>query len=374
MDAASPQVYNAGNRAVSISWRCILSSAGAVAWAAKESSTLPLPKGPPVIALLKGSDGVRTIDWGFSRISHKGNNDVHRVLEFSGFAWRRIHISPSYFRQSGRWNLDRYAIIFNSISDPDQAPATLAVAQKMLRGLSIPVINRPEEIVKTTREGMARQLSGIENVIVPQTIRIRNSTADRVKMLIERSGASFPVIVRAAGTHAGNIMGVFDDAVALEPIFGNRRGEYILTPFVPYKSSDGLHRKYRVWFIGQEMILQHMLISDQWIVHNSERTRFMAARDDLRSEERRVLERGIGGFPQQVQRALAQIRARVNLEYFGLDFATVEEASILVFEANAQMHFVGNTNDDGRFDYVKMCKEPTISAISKLIQNATRSA
>src|SRR3712207_1042388 len=85
-------------------------------------------KPPPAVAVLHGSDSTRHIEWGTSYVYYHGNNDVGPVLSACGFPWTRIHISPSYFRQSRRWDLHKYSVIFNAISDPDQAPCTLRVA------------------------------------------------------------------------------------------------------------------------------------------------------------------------------------------------------------------------------------------------------
>jgi hypothetical protein len=240
----------------------------------------------------------------------------------------------------------------------------------MLKAFSSPVLNRPEEIAKTTRERITRQLTGTDNVIVPPTARVRAPTVDRLKLAFQLHGIHFPVIVRAAGTHTGNIVGIFHNMSQLINSIGPAHNDYIAASFFDYRSLDGLYRKYRVWFIGTELVLQHMLVSDRWNIHMAERERFMAPRDDLRAEERSVLEDGINGFPHQIAASLREIRRRITLDYFGMDFGIIDRDRILLFEANAQMHFVGNMSGDERFDYVRLCKAPTVAAMSKLITQA----
>src|SRR5688500_17108689 len=140
--------------------------------------------------------------------------------------------------------------MFNSISDPDQARDTLNVAQEILRSVSRPVLNSPSLIANTTREGMADQLSGIENVVIPRTVRIRNLASDRIKLQLEMVGLNFPVILRLPGEHNGKTVALLKAPPDSINILGARRSQYSATEFVDYRSPDGLYRKYRVWFIG----------------------------------------------------------------------------------------------------------------------------
>ena len=295
---------------------------------------------------------------------YTGCTDLHRLFD-KREPVHVVKLDSHALRQRKRPELQPYRCILNFITDPDQNPRTLDNLRKLLRGHQGQVINRPEAVLRSTRDQVARLLDRIPGLIAPKVLRLRNPRPELAAQAIERAGMRFPLIVRLAGTHTGRIVGLFDNMDELRAAL-TEPGEHIVTEFVDYRSGDGLFRKYRVFFFGERIIFRHMLVSDQWIVHARDRMRFMADRPDLLAEERAMFERAEGTFPEAVLGALHAVRERMPLDYFGMDVGIAPDGRAVLFEANATMNFFPFLSDP-RFDYVKQCQRPAQQAFHEML-------
>ena len=142
--------------------------------------------------------------------------------------------------------------------------------------------------------------------------------------------------------------------------------DHIATEFVDFQNDDGLYRKYRVYFVGQQMIYRHKIISDNWNVHGKDRERVMADRPDLLEEESSLFATPDGAFSPEVKQALLGIRERIDLDFFGIDFGIAPDGRVLLFEANATMSFYAPLPGP-QFDYLQAFLPPARSAFRKLI-------
>lgn len=298
------------------------------------------------------------------RPKYAGCTDLHRMFD------RRepVHIlqlDKHALRQRRRPELGPYRVILNLITDPDQNPKVLENLAKLLRGYSGRVMNPPAEILRSTRDRVAKLLDGTPGLMAPKVVRVRNARPDLVVAAIERAGMRFPVIVRLAGTHTGIIVGRFDTIDEVRAAI-SQPGEHIVTEFADFQSPDTFYRKYRAFFIGERIIARHMLVSDAWNVHASDRMRFMAERPELMAEERAMFERGDEAFPKAVMDTLQAVRARVPLDYFGMDFGIMPDGRIVLFEANATMNFFPFLPDP-RFAYARSCLNPATEAFHAML-------
>lgn len=296
------------------------------------------------------------------RVWNEGVCDIHRLRVQDPRGYIRLHISKNYFRQALRYNLDSYDCLLNLITDPDENPRTLETFRKMLSKYRGRVINRPEAVLRTSRDKVAGRLAGVPGLDVPRVARIDGSRPDRA--LKDVAEMRFPLILREAGAHTGQIVGLVADSDELRRNLQGRR-TYYATEFVDFRSEDGRYRKYRFFFIGDAIIFRHMVVSDRWNVHGRDRERFMAGAADLIAEEKRLFELGLDGFGPSVAPMLAEVRARMGLDFFGLDCAIGGHGAIL-FEANATMNFLPFV-DDPQFDYVKSCLRPAQLAFHELL-------
>lgn len=295
------------------------------------------------IGYLVGSDAIGRIAPDGTDIDTKGNTDLFLLRTRDPRGYGRIHITPGYFRQHVRYDLARFDVLLNLVTDADQNPKVLANLVKLLRGYRGRVINRPEAVLRSTREQVAAACAGLPQVIAPRAVRIGpggRAPAD----------FPFPAILRLAGTHTGRVIGVVERADVLAPLLV-RGQQHILTEYRDFRSADGLYRKYRFLSIGGEIVMRHLLVSDSWNVHAADRMRFMHPRPALVAEERDAIAYGMQAFPHGVRAGLAAIRDAIGLDLFGVDCAISAAGDVVLFEANATMN-VFPFSDDPQFAYL----------------------
>lgn len=273
-----------------------------------------------------------------------GNNDFWRLIPEDMF-WARCHLSPSYFRQGFRIDFSRCSVILNLISDPDQNPKTLRVAERLTTNYRDRLINDPRHVTKTSRDNMARTLKGIAGLHIPRVLRLHNPTLQRLRKRMSAKDFRFPAIVRRTGTQTGGIVGLFQRPEDMSDLFGTLTEEYYFTEFVDCRWSDGLYRKMRLFRIGEETILRHMLISDDWNIHGRARRGIMKDRQDLRDQEREFFEGGAEPAMTLARDIMEEIGQRTKLDYFGMDCGPTEDGQFVLFEANATMNITPQSNN-----------------------------
>lgn len=296
----------------------------------------------PTIGVVCGGDDAPNVvwDWG-SKTGGVGNNDSMVMLKhlLPGVELRRMHLAPSYLRQPRRHNFSGCDLIWNSISDEIQNSKTLAIAQRLIAGQKVPVVNPPALIPRTSRSEVAKRLAGIDGVVAPKVLVLRNPTRERVERQVRDAGFAFPAILRQTGTHNGQVVGIFPDLDSLAPIFGDRKSQYNLIEFVDVRHRDGYYRKTRFFFVGDEIITRQHIISDEWSVHGRSSKRILADHPELIEEGRDKLVNGFASLPAPVRASVDMIRQRIGLDYFGLDCCMMEDGRVVVFECNATMNF-----------------------------------
>ena len=322
-------------------------------------------QGPPSLLVIVGSDQDNRLIFGPEPIPTTGSSDLNQVIDRAA-PYHLMHVTKNYFKQvPSHPNLLVFRTALNLVTDPDQNPKVLANIQKLLRTFTGRIVNRPGAVLRSTRDQVARMLAGIPGLVVPKAIRLGNAKPEFAARTLARAGLHFPVLLRRAGTHTGEFIGLFDNAEdasqALAPA-----GDHIATEFVDFSSADGLYRKYRVFFVGDRLIFRHMLVSDHWNVHADDRTGFMASRPELLAEEERVLASASGGLSAEGVDTLHRVNERMPLDYFGMDFGVVPSGQLLLFEANATMNFFPFLSDP-RFAYVKQSLQPARNAMHDLI-------
>ena len=296
-------------------------------------------QGGASLLFIVGSDRPERLTIRGSKFQLAGSTDIYKLLG-RGEPRDRLQMTPNYFRQPLRPELDGYSCLLNLITEPEQNTKVLENLRKLFRGLPGKVVNRPEAVLRSTRDQVARRLDGI-------------------------AGLQYPIILREAGTHTGKIVGCFDTADALKAALDGK-GDRIATEFVDFRSEDGLYRKYRLFFFGRRTVLRHMLTSDGWNVHAKDRRRFMLARPELIDEERRLFEDPENPFPPAVAAVFEAVRERMDLDFFGMDFGFGRDGRIVLFEANATMNFFPFLPEP-ELAHVLRCGPPAEAAFRELL-------
>lgn len=295
------------------------------------------------IGYLFGADslsGIRQDAHGIDRAS--GMTDLWH-LRSRPAPFDRLHIPANFARNRFRPALDHLSTILNIVTDPDLNPKVLKAADRFLRGFAGRVINPPQAVLANGREHVSRTLAGIDSLVVPAVARFRGKPrlADAA---IARAGVTFPAILRLPGTHNGEIVALLPDRAALDPLIEPHR-TYLLTSFVDGRGDDPLHHKIRLFWFGDRAVIRHMIVSDHWNVHGPDRERVMPHQPDWVARERALLAAGLPGLPAPARAAMKAIRARMPLDYFGIDFALLPDGRALLFEANAAMNFFPLSTD-----------------------------
>ena len=322
------------------------------------------------VAMIGGSDLVTQLERDLSAdVLLRGINDFARHLDRLPLQWDRIHITANYFRQTWRWDFSKYHIVCNLVTDGDRNPKTLKVAQRMAETIRRPMINHPARIPRTSRDSLPEVIGDIPGVIIPRTIRLQNATLERLKSRAEQDSLSWPLLVREPGRHNGEFVGLFASPTELAPQLTDKRKDYFLTEFVDFASPDGLYRKYRFFFIGDSILLRHLITGEPWNLHGRDKAGLMLERADLLREDQRVLSEQLDAFPPRTAEILKEIKARIGLDYFGIDCNVTPAGDVLVFEANATMNYFPYP-EEPEFHYIReSLQDITGAAVKRLLED-----
>lgn len=317
----------------------------------------------PDLLLLVGHDDLDTVRIADGKAHITGSTDLVNFL-LPG-EYHRLHVRPDMLKKGPRPLIDGYRVIMNCITEAERSPRCLDSERKLLKGYRGRIINPPEAILRTTRDQIARRMAGIENLVVPRVHRFRARDGDGVVRALTQAGIRFPIIMRRPGTHAGEVVGRFDTieeaAAAVEAA-----GEFLVTEFHDFRRADGLYRKARAYYFGGRRVFRHYFASDHWNVHVTARDRFMADRPETIAEEAAYFERPEGALPAKASDVLDAINARMGLDFFGIDFAILDDGRVILFETNATMNFFSNFRDP-RFPAVAKCVKPGGEAFRALL-------
>jgi Flp pilus assembly protein TadD/glutathione synthase/RimK-type ligase-like ATP-grasp enzyme len=266
----------------------------------------------------------------------------------------------------------RYDVVFNTIGDADLAEPSLTAVQRFLAQCGKPVLNLPEPVMRTRRDRIGELLGGLQDVVVPRTVRVSAQAvaARGLRALAEAHGFGGPLLARPAGLHGGRGLVRADRPEALEEV-GPSPADHYLIDYVDYRSADGLYRKYRMFFVGGRPFAYHQAISDHWLVHHD--TAGMADRPERRTEEARFLESPEAVVGRKAVDAVARIGHALRLDYCGVDFSVLPDGRVLVFEANATM-LAHREDPEGPYAYKNPCVDEIAQAFQAWLKARTAEA
>jgi hypothetical protein len=268
----------------------------------------------------------------------------NRDLPFPGTDILEMSASPALFEQvvvnrddgiAPTVGLAKFDCIVNSLTNPDVAKGGLRSLTEAVADFPGRLINHPSAVLRTGREAVSALLADIPGLIVPKVVRLRWEERDQINAKVDRSGVTFPAILRVTGTHLGHSMVIVHSLSEVMRLCDDDKS-YYLTTFADYRSPDGLYRKRRYSYLGEDILLRHVLASDHWSVHAEARDRVMNSRPHLIAEE---LDAMTSDIPKSVESILCEVRRRIGLDFFGIDCSILASGEILFFEANASMNY-----------------------------------
>ncbi len=213
------------------------------------------------------------------------------------------------------------------------APASeedaLAAIESLTRHWNRPVLNAPDRIRGLERDLLYRNLSEVEGLCIPPTLRVEREKLSQVLP----PDLNFPIIIRPLGSHAGFGLTKIESGDALDAYLKARAEDgFFLSPFIDYASADGQFRKYRVALVGGAPYPVHMAVCEEWKVWYLNADMALSAAN--RIEEARFLLAFDETFGARHACALAEMATRIGLDYVLIDCAETRDGKLLVFEAD----------------------------------------
>ena len=201
----------------------------------------------------------------------------------------------------------------------------------------IPIINHPEGIIRSTRDAIYNQFRDSENFTVPKTLRVIPKSVKDVFTIAEKNGIDFPFIVRTTGENNAKNMEKIDSKEDCEKLekFAYDGREFYIIQYHEYISFDNLYRKYRALVIDGELVLRHLIFSDNWKNANFDGHNAVLARnpDIIKEEELFLRTRPM----ENLVKTADELYKYLGLDFFGFDFSIDDNRNILLFEANSCM-------------------------------------
>lgn len=308
------------------------------------------------------------------RVIMAGNNTLNLLLDPDRLKTIPVTIGgvhPPHMR-----TLPEGDVILNSICDPDTNTDALLQAKELFSASSLPVVNAPEGIFKTTREMSYRYLKEVPGLVVPKCLRLTPRHRAEVPLLLEKERLGYPYIFRSAGEHGGGGMALIkgeDDLHLLEQ-FAFDGSDFYAIEFVDFQSEDKLYRKTRYFVIEGEVYFRHHIITDDWKIHAESRYVLMDDQEELRMEEKALVTTPTTDIASQC----LKMYEILGLDFFGIDCHRYEDGTMLIFEINTCMntnYSSGSSERAQKYDYLQESADTIQKALNTMIikKVATRS-
>src|SRR3954471_21468060 len=120
---------------------------------------------------IQGSDA-GTVRHPDGRAGLLGNNDLNLLIGDPRIPL--VQLTADILKRSSLPVVTSYRCLINQISDADSNRRILEHLDRLLSGFDGRIVNRPADVLKTSRDGMARLLAGTPGLRVPKVVRLRN--------------------------------------------------------------------------------------------------------------------------------------------------------------------------------------------------------
>jgi hypothetical protein len=242
--------------------------------------------------------------------------------------------------------LPDHDVAFVAVAESDENQQVLRELEALLRAWPRPVINRPERIAPLTRDGTWALLRSAPGLVIPINARINRAALEKVAVgeisiesILDRDAYpidAYPIIARPLDSHLGDGLCKLDAAPDIENYLLSRpEPEFYIAPFIDYRQSDGLYRKYRVAMIDGRPYAVHMGVSHHWMINYVNANMNESA--EKRAEEARFMTDFDHDFAVRHASALRTIADRTGLEYLPFDCGETSDGKLLLFELGTNM-------------------------------------
>ncbi len=267
-------------------------------------------------------------------------------------------------------------VMMVAIAESDVNQDLLKMVGELVANWPRPVINLPQKIAVTSRDGVCTALKNLPGVNMPVTVR-----ADRAMLQALATGTlaleallpgeDFPIIVRPTGSHAGkNLEKITRKEEFADYLAHVDAQNFFLSRFVDYSSADGLFRKYRIALIEGVPYVAHFAVSSHWMIHYLNAGMNESA--EKRAEEAECMASFDTEFAVRHAAAFQAIGQTMGLPYLGIDCAETRDGDLLIFEIDNAM-IVHAMDPEDLYPYKKPAMQKIFTAFRQMLQNAHQS-
>lgn len=266
------------------------------------------------------------------------NVPVQFLLEDSDVRLDLVFVLPGQPLPAG---IPDHDLALVGIAESDANRPLLAFLEGALAGWPRPVLLDPARIPLLARDRLWTHLAGCPGVLVPPTLRLVRTDLERLAagqtaLADLLPDGAYPLLLRPTGSHAGKGLEKLDHPEALAPYLEQSRADtFYLSPFVDYRSPDGLFRKYRVSLIEGRPFICHMALAPHWMLHYLNAG--MVEHAERRAEEAQVFASFDQAFALRHAAAFRALQERLALDYYAVDCGETPEGKLLIFEADTAM-------------------------------------
>ncbi|MBE9558280.1 MAG: tetratricopeptide repeat protein [Proteobacteria bacterium] len=265
--------------------------------------------------------------------------------------------------------------VYNNVATAEIA-AKFGLADRvkaLAEALGLPVINPPDAVAKTSRQGNSEWIPASTDLIFPKTVRYAAGMGNlaQIRAAIEAE-FSFPVLLRGVyGHHDTDIVLAHDLPGLMVGIqrFAAAQLDFYAIEYCTEEYSPGIFRKIRAAIIGGKFYPTHIGFSPNWNVHRApedlDEIAFMKSRPDLMASEESYLRDPVGYIGAENIAKLESVARRVGMDYLGIDYCLRRDGRIIIFEANAAMNAV-HANRTGDFPYLAGAADDILDAFETM--------
>lgn len=264
------------------------------------------------------------------------------------------------------------ALLLNTVACADRGRRSLdAIGRFLETRPGLPVVNHPDAVARTTRDGAAERLGGVPHARFARIRRFERPADAQALVAAIEAEFVYPLIARRAGTHTGQSVALTADREALLAYLGDVEpgAELYVIAYEDARDAAGVHRKGRAFLIDGVLYPVALLGSDDWQIHSGDRYRIMFGDERLQREEQAYLADPEAALGRHRWEALREVCLGTGLDFVGVDFAPIADG-VLVFEVNAAMRH--NFDHAARFPYTRPHLERVSRAFGRMV--ASRAA
>ncbi len=266
------------------------------------------------------------------------NTPVECLLEDSDIALDMLYVSSTLpFPET----VPDHDVLFVAVAESDENLPLLHTLAEIQQVWPRPFLNSPARIALLSRDSTCALLGDTSGIVMPVAARVSRQmlteiAAQRQPLASVLEHGVFSVIVRPVDSHAGRGLSKITQAQELHDyLLAIPESEFYISPFVDYRSADGLFRKYRIVLIDGRPYICHLAISSHWMIHYLNAG--MTESAEKRAEEERCFASFDSGFALRHAQALQIIYQRMGLDYLGIDCAETSTGELLIFEVDSNM-------------------------------------